>query len=301
MALPLPEDPNDAMKLADWLELYALIAGDGNSSHGDLFTALKAASIIDPRRVEGEALPTAVFDELRHRARAADRGYPFEIEGSVLRAKNDWKEHESYIFCLCLSYFRWKGLKKGERLRPDRVFEALSTEVAKEFVRGKARRFGWPREKSVFPNPFPKAVDELCQIAIREGFGFKAQQGVSTSGDGGLDVVAWRDHPDERPGKLIFFGACASGADWREKLRELSPRTFAENYMADSLVSPILSGFFVPHRIPEELWNRLTRDAGGMLFDRCRMAYLAPKLPSPCAHGNGLEWAMAQLDRMGTA
>jgi hypothetical protein len=294
--LSLPREPNDPLKLADWLELYALISGDRNSSHGDLVTALKAASVIDPREIAQEELPTTVFEELLRREKAARGGYPFEVDGSVLRCKKRPLSYETYIFCLCLSYFSWKGLQRGAPVRPDRVFEHLCAEVARAFLVGEARRFGAPRVAEVFASSFPKAVDELAAVHLQEGGGFKAQDEVSASGDAGLDIVAWRKHPDEMPGKLIFFGACASGGDWAQKLHEQhTPATFAENFMANSMVSRIVGGFFIPHRVPTSKWDRLSRKAGGMLFDRCRIAHWSPRLPRHCPSGSGLQWAKSKL------
>src|SRR5947209_149829 len=135
--LALPRDPKDPLKLADWLELQALVSGDRNSSFGDLVTALKAASLINPRDVAtAEELPTIVFEELARRAKAANDAYPFELDGAVVRCKRRPLSYETYIFCLCLSYFSWKA--NDSRIRPDRVFEHLCTDVARAFVVGEA-------------------------------------------------------------------------------------------------------------------------------------------------------------------
>jgi len=296
--LALPRDPKDPLKLADWLELYALISGDRNSSYGDLVTALKAASFINPREItNAEELPTSVFEELARRVKATGAAYPFDVDGAIIRCKAQPLSYETYIFCLCLSYFTWKGLAKGSAIHPDRIFEHLCTDVARAFVVGEARRFGAPRISEVFATKFPKAVEELAARDLREGEGFKKKQEVSASGDGGLDIVAWRKHPDDMPGKLIFFGACATGGDWPKKLHEqLSPITFAENFFADSMVSRIVGGFFIPHRVPKGKWDMLSRLAGGVLFDRCRIAHWSPRLPRHCPAGNGLQWAKSKLD-----
>jgi len=277
------------------LELYALVSGDRNSSYGDLVTALKAASIINPREITADELPTIVFEELAHREKAAIDAYPFEVVGGVVRCKKRPLSYETYIFCLCLSYFSWKA--QGAQIRPDRVFEHLCTDVARAFVVGEARRFGAPRVSQVFASAFPKAVDQLVTRDLLEGVGYKTQEEVSASGDAGLDIVAWRHHPDEMPGKLIFFGACATGGDWKDKLHEQhSPATFAENFFADSMVSRIVSGFFIPHRVPKAKWDRFSRRAGGILFDRCRIAHWSPRLPRRCPAGSGLQWAKSELD-----
>ena len=68
LTLPLPQK----ILLADWLELFALVAADKSSSSGDLERALRRAAIItpdDPMVVEEKCVE--VFLELERRATAA--------------------------------------------------------------------------------------------------------------------------------------------------------------------------------------------------------------------------------------
>ena len=101
--LSLPKkNPTDTIQLADWLEIYALISGDKNSSRGDLESALRAASLFEPEGDEAiQQKLLEVFQELEDRTKSADHAYPFHLEGGVLSAKECWEEYPAYVFCLC--------------------------------------------------------------------------------------------------------------------------------------------------------------------------------------------------------
>jgi hypothetical protein len=115
-------------------------------------------------------------------------------------------------------------------------------------------------------------VTALCIEHIGEGQTFR-EQPVGSTKDSHLDVVAWRDSPDRLPGKLLLFGACASGSDWHEKVFELNPDSFCQKWMAEQPVS-FVKAFFIPHRIHLKDWKHHSWD-GGIIFDRCRIAFWA--------------------------
>ncbi len=104
--LALPEDPTNSLKLADWLELTAMLSADGNASRGDLERSLRRASLFetsDDYSIERKALE--VFYELEQRGTAAETAYPFDIDCGTVQTKSAWSNYPVYTFCLCLSYF----------------------------------------------------------------------------------------------------------------------------------------------------------------------------------------------------
>ena len=299
--VPLPPSLKDVIKLADWLELYALSSTDRNGSGGDLERLLNRSSAFeeDDRRRLRERLEETVaqvFAELSLRARAAGMAYPFSVDGSVLQARRYWRTRSSYLFCLCLSYFG-DGRKAAEAVYPRRMFEVLCRHVAGRYIQGIGVRFGSPRTRAEIPASFLQAVDELCQNRIGEGHGFQKGQRVHWAKDYGLDVVAWRDAPDGLPGKLLLFGACASGGDWEGKLNDLQPTNFCDEYMQRKPVSPVIKTFFIPHRVDQRDWLHKSR-AVGIIFDRCRISAFVPRLPATAHHGDPLEWTRSMLERL---
>lgn len=266
---PLPIPSTDPIKLADWLEVTALLADDKNSSIGDLERALHRGAVLEVSggREAVDEKCAEVFTELRERTKSAGDSYPFEVEGSVVRLRSRVEDFPAYIFCLCLSSLRIIQ-RKGQTVFPMRLFEDLACIAARNYVGGESVRFAAPRLE--FPRPFGKAVTALC-FQMGEGGSYKKQP-PSSSQDRTVDVVAWRTFPDALPGKIIVFGQCASGRDWDGKVGELQPRAFCEHWMSDPPVSDVLRAFFVPHRIPRYTWKWISRQAG-ILFDRCRLSF----------------------------
>ncbi len=264
----LPIDLTDILQLADWLELYAILAPDGNSSSGDLWGELSRAALYELDTDESkERKIIDVFYELEQRNRAAGAGYPFEVDNGVLRINpQGWRDSAAYVFCLTLSYF---GTTES---KPRKLFEQISCAALKRYVDGDALVFGSPRTD--MPSNFTEAVTELCS-RLGEGWQFQSGRDSRARKDANLDLVAWKQFPDRYPSKLIIFGQCASGQDWRKKLGELQPREFWSLWVQSPLVSPVpMKSFFVPHRIDQKDWDVVATQAG-ILFDRCRIARYA--------------------------
>jgi len=271
--LPLPDRTWDHLRLADWVELTALTSRDRNTSWQDLASALGAAG--DEEDVEG--LCNAVFEELGLRSDSAPQAYPFDVEGSRIQCKRStWRRWTPYVFCLCLSYF---GPRRG-RTRggpyPARLFEHLSEHAARHFVgpNGEAVRFASPRNWDPLPPGFAAALDKVCgDRYLHEGERDRSER-VHSAKDAGLDIIAWRHFPDRRCGKLVLFGNCASGSDWQRKISERTPADFCSIWLAPEPRSAVLAAVFIPHRVRLDLWRSRT-PLGGILFDRCRLAYWA--------------------------
>lgn len=302
--LALPDSPTDPIKLADWLELWALISRKGSSSRGDLERALRAAALAELSTDEAiEETIVSVLAELQDREKATGKGYPFEISGDLLNTKSDWKEYPSYVFCLCLSYFGCKE-KKGSKSFPRRWFEHLSRDALQQYVGGSAVRFGSPRVRKELPSEFNRAVVHICNT-MKEGGDYKSG-GSPHRQDDAVDIIAWKHFPDQLPGKLILFGNCATERDWEgPKRSELQPEAFCGDWMTDPPRCKIVKTLFIPHRIDRSrLKPNLAR--AGIIFDRCRISYwtyfIGPtsrheKSKRPFGYGPIVEWSRTTLKK----
>lgn len=288
----LPQDTKDPIKLADWLELKALLAHDKNASFGDLSSALRLTGNYDSD-LEIDEMAGQVWGELYDRVKFAGGGYPFEVEPSYVQLSSDVSFSPYYIFCLCLSFW---GAENSNKLAPRKLFEDLACLAAQNYIGGEGLTFGFPRTTPL-PAEFDKAIDYLCE-KIGEGIGYKpplpiTKKSASNAKDDGLDIVVWKKFPDKKMSKFILFGQCASNMYWsemRDKLSDLDPPAFCGTWMQDQPLSPIVKAFFTPTCISNEHWEMCTRRAG-LVFDRCRIAYWAHQnIASPFNITPYVEW-----------
>ena len=216
-----------------------------------------------------QAIAEDVFAEIENRKKAcgSDR-YPFEVQKGLLRLKAD-PEKSPYILLLLMSVTKPTAGHDGTAT----LFERICTDATLGYLGGsafgvRALRFGSPRKAPVAK--LSQAIDDLC-LNLAEGGGCRHPQKAKHLGDEGLDVVAWRDFPNLKEGKLIVFGQCAGGASgWEAKLAEMDALAFIKKWLRTVLIVEPVRLFFVPRRIPVADWEHAGID-GGILFDRCRI------------------------------
>jgi hypothetical protein len=286
---PAPLSVTDSVEdLADWLEIRTFRDRDGNSSHVELLKALRMSGTRDALDEEDEtnaaieswedpyeAAVESAFTEIEDRFNAcgAKRGmYPFALEADYIAQGSDTLA-SVYTFLLLLS--RYGGSAGRKPAQGAKFFEEVCAKAAEEYIGGananvtvKSRVFGFPRR--MLPSGFEEALQKLCD-ELQEGTGPRNRPSSRDQKDAKLDIVAWRDFDDARPGKLITFGQCATGRNWNQKLSDLQPREWCGFWMRDQPAVLPMRMFFVPHRVSRRDWLQ-SSFSGGVLFDRCRIA-----------------------------
>jgi hypothetical protein len=174
VSIGFPKSPFGPEDLADWLELNAIQADDNNASAGDLERELKRLGYRDPEGLMGN-----VFTELDRREKATGgTAYPFNRKNTSIEVKGKSKNYPAYIFCLALSYCRWKA-RKGTKENPWLLFEELARYSAKNYLGGEAIVFGTScRSGSGSQRRFEANIDELAK-KVGEGERFRAQATLS--------------------------------------------------------------------------------------------------------------------------
>lgn len=226
-----------------------------------------------------EAAAEAAFAEIFERTTACGpEGYPFCTTPGRIAARK-LAIDSAYAFMLLLSRF---GPNAGpEPNQGAKLFEELCASALRTFLGGPgglaaAHVFGFPRR--VDHTGFASALDELC-ARMDEGDGHRTRPKTSSQKDAKLDVVAWKAFPDGKKGKLIIFGQCATGQDWKDKRGELSAtENWCSSWMKDRPYVWPVRAFFAPHRVPRDEWFHTCAN-GGLLFDRCRIACHCCRLP----------------------
>ena len=242
------------------------------------------------------AVTAAAFDELevRNQACGSVGGYAFDVGASAIEAKKG-AEQSIYVFLLLLA--KYGHLAATSVARADSVFEEISAAAVRGYMGGiaagvKAVAFGPTRRKK--GKGFRTAVENLCSN-LGEGGGISTLPVASDQKDAKLDVVAWTPFADNRRGKLVMFGQCATGKNWQAKVTELQPLSFCQLWMREAMHSIPGRLFFVPFTIPDRGWTVATSRAG-IVFDRCRIAAHATEVPIPIIK-TCRRWTKAVLER----
>jgi hypothetical protein len=273
-----PSATDSTESLADWVELQALKSPEKQFSLESLVRVIRRGGSTDAfessrgdsgseasQRVAADA-----FGEIENRVKAcgAKNRYPFKIQPGLLKVRNEWPS-SPYITMLVLSATRPTSGHGGTAV----LFERLCCKAAIEYIGGsrngvRAFRFGSPRRPPL--SKLRHAIDHLCK-QVAEGGGCRHPHKANHTGDEGLDVVAWRDFPDLKEGKLIAFGQCAAGERaWENKLSELDGDKFVQKWFKEMPVVKPIRLFFLPRRVAKDDWHNSGID-GGILFDRCRI------------------------------
>lgn len=285
--LEAPSASEDREAHADWLELCALKAADRNSSIQDLVQVIRRTGTIEAIEPDDEpedpqdrgaektqAVAEDAFAEIedRYASCGGDRGtYPFRLHPQYIKLRTDPKK-SLYLFLLLLSRFGKDAGPKGTD--GARLFELLSVQAGAIYFGGATSdvgsyHFGAPRRST--PRSFVDALNEMCR-QMGEGQGCRVDRpNLSNQKDAKLDLTVWRPFRDNRPGKLMGFGQCATGNDWTDKLTHLQPEAFCGMWMLDTPAVTPVRLFFVPFRVERSRWPDAAR-RGGIIFDRCRIA-----------------------------
>jgi len=289
--LQAPPASADAETLADWIEVCAVVDTDRRCSREDLVSALRISGGIDAFEELGpegdigseatQALAESALEIVENRAEILGAAhYPFALSpGSVKASEDASEEGRIYQFLLLSSYF--SGELGASNAEYTRLFEDIAAVAAKDYLGGSARaevyQMGHPR-RSGQPSKFAEAVTEMC-AKMHDGGVVRDRPQISDMKDAKLDIAAWIPTPDRRQGKLIGFGQCATGRNWRDKLSELQPDPWCALWITDRFAVLPIRMFFIPHMISSADWLFISYEAG-MIFDRVRITAHANDLPA---------------------
>jgi len=244
---------------------------------GDEFAAEDADQLIASDRLQGqeilqESRQGTVLEQLEQRQELLGDAYPFEIDGnSLIYTPGDLPVYE-----LLLGICQAPSLSAAPFCELPRLFENLSLLAGRGYLGPQARgyRTGWPRPKNVAR--FKTLIEDVKKQSGSYPSEWQWQHAEHLPEDpapkfvkeDGLDVVVWRQWPDQRMGQLYLLGQCACGADWLKKDKELDLDDFKEWFRLPR-TQPVRS-FFTPRHAVDPILNHLARTAG-LVFDRMRI------------------------------
>lgn len=297
--LPAPSATAGGDAHADWLEFAALTSSQRAGSAEDLIGALRASGVTDAlvdeflgdedvdidaatdrgsERAQALAESALALADERSRSVLRPQRYPFDLRGRSIVARPG-AASSTYTYLLLLTRYGESAGPAGEN--GAELFESVAAVAARNYFGGDSTgaevyRFGSPRRNA--PSSFADALDDMC-LRMNEGGGARRERpGIGRQQDAKLDLAAWIPMPDQRYGKVVGFGQCATGGNWKDKVSELQADSWCGMWMLE--VPPVtpLRLFFIPHRIDVLEWG-LRAPYAGVIFDRCRLTAYAAKVP----------------------
>jgi hypothetical protein len=317
LTLEGPASADTRSRNADFLELSAFLSTRGRASGGTLLGVQDLASDsaaeekqfdpetheeLDEAILEGarDQIVDAAFEELAYRQNCLKDSYPFELDlaAQTLRyCKEDGLTGigaTTYLFCLLVSAMRESRFMPNDLLnavvsRIGSAFQICACIATGGYIPGEVASFGFPRATGdAFHSALQATYHRFGAGKVHETADIP--EGLPTAlKDGGIDVIAWRDLPDQMPGKIYLLGQCASGANWKEKsvveyIPQLHGAWFtlspAQHYIPAMFIpfpfhhdldEPLVVTF--PQTIRNRYWYEEKRF--GIIFDRLRVAHLA--------------------------
>ena len=225
-----------------------------------------------PEEEEAPQVVEAAYIEIERRQEACGDGYPFVIgeQGYTLCAKQDAGNHKHIIYKYLLLATRLN--MQTSRVHADidgtLLFEHLAAEAGREYLGARAEKFVFGTAAEM--GDFRRKVNNLC-TRMKEGDGFKNRnEAPPNERDGKLDVVVWKHFTDGLPGKLIVFGQCKTGTNYKDTLAQLQPDSFCRKWLKSSPALIPVRMFIVSEALSRLRWYNDSSDAG-LLFDRCRI------------------------------
>jgi len=224
---------------------------------------------------EEEDVPRIVeeaYSEIERRKDACRDGYPFVIgeHGYALRIGLDAGNHKHviYKYLLLATRLNMKNNSVHSDIDGSLLLEELAADVARKYFGDRAEKFVFGTAAAT--SNFEERVNALCRL-MEEGGGYvNHDMGQPNLRDGELDVVAWKHFADRLPGKLIAFGQCKTGTNYKDTLTQLQPDSFCRKWLHSSPALTPVRMFFIAEAISRLRWYSTASDAG-LLFDRCRM------------------------------
>ena len=270
-----PSTHSSRHELADYAELVCW--EQGSTSTNVLSADLGRLDENDhsdgvPEEEETPQLVETAYLEIERRREACRDGYPFVIgeQGYTLHASRDAGNHRHIIYKYLLLATRLNMQKSRVHADIDGtlLFEHLAAEAAREYLGARAESvvFGTAAGMADFPGK----VDSLCK-QMKEGVRFVSHdEAPSNERDGKLDIVVWKHFTDGLPGKLIAFGQCKTGTNYKDTLTHLQPDSFCKKWLQSSPALTPVRMFLVSEALSQHRWYSVSSDAG-LLFDRCRI------------------------------
>lgn len=269
--------------LSDFLELMCIANGEEYSIVNGTKKIAIGSDEIDNEGVDSDddkiynRLQDAL-GEIDNRKQRSNNRYPFITTNNSIVRNPDYNNASTVYWCYLFLLFATRNNMNKDKVKQGvdgtLLFEELSALVAKEYWGDRADSFIFGTATS---GSFREKIEDVIS-KIKEGKSYKSPEGTTNDEkDGGLDIVVWKHFADKRKSKLVGFGQCKTGTEWRQYVGLVLPDAFCGAYLAERLVLDPVKMFFTSE-VCVSNYEVIARKSG-LFFDRCRlMDYLPNKI-----------------------
>lgn len=232
-----------------------------------------------------DAIVGKAREEVERRIEIMGAAYPFRFgqEGSLVYTRT---ELGFYEFCLAASTA--PTITAGELVHLPRDFERVVAAIVKGYLgpHAGALHTGAPRDHEVGIG-FKDAMKRLAELTNEWIWNPEEMlpEENNTTGDEGMDFVAWKPSLDRRRGQIFVIGQCACGDDWGSKFHDLSWQKLKKWFRPEIFPAPMRI-FATPHHLVDAMLYEAQREAG-LVLDRARLTLMAKEFLGAEAAG---EW-----------
>ena len=208
------------------------------------------------------------WQELTRRQRWGGLPETVEVTNRRVVGLEDWEQDIVRAFFVLLAiqkiFPEW-AKERSAYVAQGNLFEKIVERICPALLPGwKTYRAGWSPQNT---KAVPAIVAELREL-IHTGGAVDLEHWIGPHDkDGGLDLVCYRDFGDEREGMPTYFLQCASGKNWRDKIR--TPDADLWFKLLNTAVRPS-TGMVAPFVIDDWELRRAALTGQVVVFDRIR-------------------------------
>ena len=225
--------------------------------------------------LEYDSANSEVYKEIERRSEILGESYPFKIKQNQIT----YHESKSYFYEFCLAISTAQNITTGDNVFFPRIFERMSALLFKQYLGHDSEciHVGSPRDAEI-GKKFKEAMEKVHTITNEWIWNPIADFGddPQTTGDEGLDFIAWKNTPDKRKGKLFILGQCACGGDWDTKFSDLNLGKIGKWFNPLCYINPPVRAFTTPFHLSDTNLSNAQSQAG-IVFDRTRLTLIAER------------------------
>ena len=285
--------------LGDWLEGIVLF-DQAEVTKSDVVDILTEHQICSGKTQDlAHEIVDNGWNELRQRKSWGGLPDSFVIAANRLEEDVDWHDYPIRSFFLLLSLFRifpdW-AKDNRDHVSQGNLFEEVVESICPALLPGwNVYRAGWSPDNLKDVSAIVRELRDRIHI---EGALDMGGWHWPNARDAGLDIVCYRSFPDSREALPVYFLQCASGKNWRKKVKTPSPELWQK--LLNSAVQPS-TGIAAPFIVQNQELRIAALIGQTIVFDRLRLLSAAAchkvKLPSRLRK-RLLEWMRPRIDSL---